>query len=160
MSKMKFVLLLFAAIVPVSALVLAPRGAAISTHDKPEAQPLEPTGNSEKTVNPDVALRNSNESSVAQNDQIEVEVITATSVGFEPQALTRPRGAFILAVHNRSGEPELELRVARTQGERLHELRLGGGRRSQHQRLNLPPGDYVISETGHPDWRCTLTITH
>ena len=39
--------------------------------------------------------------------RLEVEVITATENGFDPTVITRPRGPFILAVHNMSGEAQL-----------------------------------------------------
>ncbi len=96
---------------------------------------------------------------VTDTQDLEVEVITATEGGFDPAVITRPRGPFILALHNRSGERELVFRIFRAQGEQLNELRLRPGRRSQHQRLELPPGDYVISEANHPAWRCDVTIS-
>lgn len=89
---------------------------------------------------------------------IEVEVITSTPAGFEPATITRARGPFILALHNRSGEKELVLRLHRVSGEQLQEVRLRSGRRTQHQQLDLPPGEYLITEAGHPEWRCQLVI--
>jgi hypothetical protein len=50
---------------------------------------------------------------VMQDQNVEVEVITAIPEGFEPTAITRPRGPFVLALHNRSGERELVLRIHR-----------------------------------------------
>lgn len=94
----------------------------------------------------------------AANQDIEVEVITATPAGFEPATITRARGPFILALHNRSGNRELVLRIYRVSGEQLHEVRLRTGSRRQHQRLDLPPGEYIISEAGHPEWRCQLVV--
>lgn len=96
--------------------------------------------------------------SASANQDIEVEVITATPAGFEPATITRARGPFILALHNRSGEKELLLRIYRVSGEQLHEVRLRTGSRRQHQRLDLPTGEYIISEASHPEWRCQLVI--
>lgn len=95
---------------------------------------------------------------LTEDQNIEVEVVTATSAGFEPAIITRPRGPFILALHNRSGKRELVLRIFRAAGEQLHEVRLRTGSRRQHQRLDLPTGEYIISEAGHPEWRCQLVI--
>jgi hypothetical protein len=97
--------------------------------------------------------------SAAQNENLEAEVITATPNGFEPAVITRPHGPFVLAVHNRSGAGELVFRVTRAQGGQLNEVRLRIGRRRQHQRLDLPPGEYILSEAGHPAWRCQIVIT-
>ena len=98
--------------------------------------------------------------STSANQDIEVEVITATPAGFEPAMITRSRGPFILALHNTSGERELDFRIYRAQGQQLQQLRLPPGRRANHRRLDLPPGDYVVAEANHPEWTCALTITH
>jgi len=95
---------------------------------------------------------------VSASQNIEVEVITATPAGFEPTTITRARGPFILALHNRSGDKELVLRLYRVSGEQLHEVRLRTGSRREHQRLDLPTGEYMISEASHPEWRCQLVI--
>lgn len=96
---------------------------------------------------------------LADDQHLEVEVITVTENGFDPPLVTRTRGPFIIALHNRSGESELVFRIFRAQGERLHEIGLRAGRRANHLRLDLPIGDYIISETNHPSWSCALTIT-
>lgn len=106
-----------------------------------------------------VAVSTESRPSTSVNQNIEVEVITATPMGFEPTSITRERGPFILALHNRSGEKELVLSLYRVSGEPLHEVRLRTGRRTQHQPLDLPSGEYLISEAGHPDWRCRLVIS-
>lgn len=97
---------------------------------------------------------------VPANDQnLEVEVVTLTEIGFDPPVITRPRGPFILALHNRTGERELVFRISRIQAEQVYEVRVRSGRRSQYQRLDLPLGSYVVSEVNHPAWNCALTIT-
>ncbi|MEA2176392.1 MAG: hypothetical protein QOD00_3984 [Blastocatellia bacterium] len=87
-------------------------------------------------------------------------MITATPQGFEPTQVTRPHEPFVLAVHNNSGAPALALQLDRVQGQRIHEMRMPLGQHRSHQRLNLPPGEYLLSETGHPAWRCLITITN
>lgn len=91
---------------------------------------------------------------------IEVEVITATPRGFEPAEITRPRGAFILAVHNRSGHPALELKLDRVQGGREREVHLRRGRRRAHERLDLPPGEYILTDINQPVRTCRITLTN
>ena len=111
----------------------------------------------EPSTNVHAMLNHDSRASVCEQD-LEVEVVTLTENGFDPPLITRSRGPFILALHNRSGEKELLLRISRAQGDQLYERRLAAGRRSQYQRLDLPPGSYRVSEASHPAWSCTLTI--
>ena len=108
---------------------------------------------------PELPLEPPNPGAISDEQDLEVEVVTATENGFDPSIITRPRGPFILALHNMSGERELVFRIYRAQGEQLQQVRLPPGRRANNQRLDLPPGDYVIAEANHPDWTCALTIT-
>jgi hypothetical protein len=94
------------------------------------------------------------------DERIEVEVITVTPQGFEPAEVTRPHEPFVLAVHNNSGTPTLSLGLDRVGGQRIHEIRLRLGEHRSHQRLNLPPGEYMLSETDHPGWRCLIRIAN
>src|SRR5262249_14828428 len=92
-------------------------------------------------------------------ERIEMEHITLTPRGFEPSAITRPRGAFYIAVDNRSGfQDELAFRLDRVDGNRLHEARLPKGRLGWRQLVDLPPGRYAVTEADHPDWVCSVTI--
>lgn len=95
----------------------------------------------------------------ASRDGDEVEVVDVTPLGFEPSRIRRPRGAFILAVHNHSGESQLLLRLDRVQGGRLHQVRMGRGRRVWDQPLDLQAGDYILSEASHPNWQCRITLS-
>jgi len=95
----------------------------------------------------------------SSEEQVEVEVITVRASGFEPREITRPQGAFRLAITNHSGATELVLHLDRVQGNRLHEVRLPQGRITWTQVLNLPPGDYALSEQNHPDWICLIQLT-
>ncbi len=100
--------------------------------------------------------------SAGQNESqesIEVEVVMATADGFEPAVVTRPHGPFILAVHNRSGSGELVLRLVSVQDGRRYDARLQHDRRRHYQRLDLPHGEYILSEAGHPAWRCQIMLT-
>jgi hypothetical protein len=86
-------------------------------------------------------------------------VVMATPDGFEPGVVTRPPGPFVLALHNRSGAGELVLRLVRVRDGERYEWRLRRGRRRHHQRLELPPGEYILSEASNPAWRCRILLT-
>jgi hypothetical protein len=94
------------------------------------------------------------------DERIEVELITVTPQGFEPAEVTRPHEPFILAVHNNSGAPTLSLQLDRVHGQRVSEVKLPLGGHRSHQRINPQPGEYVLSETNHPAWRCLIRINN
>ena len=89
----------------------------------------------------------------------ESEVVTLLPEGFEPAEITRPRGEFLLVVHNRSGLDEVTWRLEREAGSRLREVRLGEGRLRSGSFEDLTPGTYLLSADGHPEWVCRVTIT-
>ena len=91
-------------------------------------------------------------------ERVEAEVITLTPTGFEPREISRPSGAFLLAVSNRSSLQEVVLRLDRIGGNRMQELQLSRKRQGWKGVVNLPAGQYVLSEAGNPDWVCQITI--
>lgn len=99
-----------------------------------------------------------NEASKKRHALVESEVVTATRRGFEPAAITRPQGQFILVVDNRTGH-DLNFRLARDAGELLHEIRSSREQLDWNEVLDLQPGRYVLSELEHPEWTCSITIT-
>ncbi|MGH9754156.1 MAG: hypothetical protein ACREA2_15365 [Blastocatellia bacterium] len=90
---------------------------------------------------------------------LEAILITLQPYGFEPTEVTLKAGPFLLAIDNRSGIHEPVFRVDRTDGGRLREVRTAKGRLALRQVVDLPPGDYVLTEAIHPDWICQITIT-
>jgi hypothetical protein len=94
-----------------------------------------------------------------QIEKFEIEVITIRPAGFEPQEITRPRGLFGIAVENRTGLPEVLLRLDREGGERVQEAQVTRQKLNWKQGLDLPPGQYVLTEANNPDWVCRITIT-
>lgn len=92
-------------------------------------------------------------------ERIEAELVTIRPTGFDPVEIRRPRGRFILAVNNRSGIHELDLRLDREMGARQHEVRLPRGRPGWKKIVDLPPGRYILTEANHPNWICRITIT-
>jgi hypothetical protein len=89
----------------------------------------------------------------------EAILITLQPYGFEPSEVTLKAGPLLLAVDNRSGLDEPIFRVDRVAGGRLHEVRMAKGKLAWRQLVDLPPGDYVLTEAAHPDWVCQITIT-
>ena len=90
---------------------------------------------------------------------LDVEVITLRPAGFERAQITRPRGLFGIAVENRSGLSDLELRLDRQGGARLNQAQLSRGKAHWKLTLDLLPGRYVLTEANHPEWSCGITIS-
>ena len=94
-----------------------------------------------------------------RDDGIEAEIVTVRPTGFEPAAITRPQGEFLLVINNRSGLEEVKWRLDRETGGNLREVRIRDGKLRSGDFEDLPPGRYVLTEANHPDWICSLTIT-
>ncbi len=94
----------------------------------------------------------------SNNERLEAEVIRLLPTGFDPSEISRPPGRFILAVTNRSSAQELDLRLDAEAGNRVHQVRLPRGQLRWKQVIQLPPGNYRLSEASHPGW-CLITIT-
>ena len=93
-----------------------------------------------------------------ESENVEAELITILPNGFEPGELVRPAGRFILMFDNQSGLQPLDFRLERTGMPRITELRL---RRTTDSTaiLNLPQGEYQVTEAKHPEWSLKLTLT-
>lgn len=94
--------------------------------------------------------------------RLESEHITIRPSGFEPAEITRPAGRILLSVNDRSGLDSLDLRLNVENVRRLFEARVPRDTKGRHewrQVVTLPPGRYVLTEAGHPDWVCRITIT-
>ena len=92
-------------------------------------------------------------------ERVEGEIIAISPHGFEPAEITRPHKHFVLVIDNRSGLPEVNLRIDRERGNRLREARVPRENRHWSDDLDLEPGRYVLSEATHPQWICHITIT-
>jgi hypothetical protein len=79
--------------------------------------------------------------------------------GFEPAEVRWPKERFFLAVENHTDARELKLVLSRENGNRVHDFT----RKMRKERglgiLDLPPGEYFLSEANHPKWVCRITIT-
>jgi len=95
----------------------------------------------------------------AQDQRIEAELISIRPGGFEPTQITRPKGPFLLAIENRSGLREVEFQLSVEGGARLVQMRRSWERSDWNQVIDPPAGRYVLTETNHPGWKCTISIT-
>ncbi len=88
-----------------------------------------------------------------------------TPYGFEPAVLRAAAGRTVVVVYNRTGLRQPLLRLERETGvagqpnERVKETRLAGSARRWYERFDLMPGQYVLTEAGHPKWVCRLTVS-
>ena len=93
-------------------------------------------------------------------DGPEGEIVAAYRNGFEPKQITRRAGEFLLLIDNRTGLDEIQLRLERVvDRERLRDVSLTKRAYSWNAMLNLPPGDYALTEVSHPEWTCRITLT-
>lgn len=109
------------------------------------------------------AIAGGHTTDVAQTERpsqrAEVEVLTVRPHGFEPKEITRPRGPFLLAIANRGEFKDMDLRLDRVTGGRLHQVRMPKGDVNSNEVIDLPPGQYLLTEADHPEWSCRITIT-
>lgn len=98
------------------------------------------------------------QSAVPKPTPLQVELVTITPRGFEPAAISRSGGRFLLSVDNRSGLDEVTLRIDRVAGDRLREARVPRKELDWSEVADLTPGQYVLTEASHPQWVCRFTI--
>lgn len=95
--------------------------------------------------------------------RLETELITVRRFGFDPPVIKRPAGDFQFFVSNHSQFRELSLTLSRVQGnkpsDKVKEVGFRKGQVKWVERFNLPPGDYVLTEANHPEWKCNITLT-
>lgn len=94
----------------------------------------------------------------AQEERLEAELVTVHPTGFEPTEITRPKGKFLLIVNNRSGLTEVDLQLRRNAGTKLREKKLQFAKRRWSEVIQLPPGQYEITEANNPEWIFRMTI--
>lgn len=86
--------------------------------------------------------------------------LTLHPQGFNPSAVTRAEGLYLLIITDRSGFDDTELSLERETGERVS-ARRGRGQRQEAWRevVRLTPGVYVLKDAKRPKWVCRITIT-
>jgi hypothetical protein len=85
--------------------------------------------------------------------------ITIRWGGFVPQELTKPAGDYYLSINNLSGVRDLVLRLDREHGNSPQEAKVSHQKPYWRQHVHLTPGTYLITEAGHPQWVCRITVT-
>jgi hypothetical protein len=85
-------------------------------------------------------------------------VLTLSARGFDPPEVIWPKGRIFLTVNNLSNVSELVLRLDRDGG-RVKEMKLRSKKERAAGVLDLTPGDYLLTEAGHPGWVCRIKVT-
>ena len=93
-----------------------------------------------------------------ETDKLEVELITLRPEGFEPSKIVRQRGPFVLLVDDRSGKENSSLQLQRLKGERLRDLNTNRKKAEWYDLVNLPPGEYRLTDAANTERRCQITI--
>lgn len=109
--------------------------------------------------------RSENEHAIAGADNqksrtrlLESEVVAVTDRGFEPTAITRLQGEFILMIENPTRQ-QLNFSLSRKRGGTLRRIGVSQEEPNWNEVQDLPPGRYVLTEQSHPEWVCLITIT-
>ena len=92
------------------------------------------------------------------DDRLEVELVTLRPRGFEPNEITRAKGSFVLFVEDRSGKSDSSLRLQRLSGERLRDVNTSRMKSEWHDVINLPAGEYLLTDDSQPEAQCRIII--
>jgi hypothetical protein len=86
--------------------------------------------------------------------------IAISPLGFDSKVITMPHAPFFLLVENRSGVGGVSLRVDRIDGAsgNIRAKNVSREELDWSDFFDLPPGNYLLSEAGHPDWQCRITV--
>lgn len=94
---------------------------------------------------------------IAPVEELEVELINVLPNGFEPVEIVRPAGRFVLLFDNQSRIQPLEFRLERTGMPVV--AAVDARSKTDSKVLNLPAGEYHVTEASHPNWNLKLTLT-
>jgi hypothetical protein len=94
----------------------------------------------------------------SDNSSLEVELVTLRPAAFEPAEITRPKGAFVLFIEDRSGKESSSLLLQRAGSERLQSINLQRKKSEWNDVVDLAPGAYVLQDASRPELRCQITI--
>ena len=90
----------------------------------------------------------------------EVRVVLR-STGFAPAERTRGASSFQLTIENRSGAPDLTLRLLRVEGEQeetARDIAFPSGAMEVSEAIALPAGDYRLAVLHRPAWLLRLNL--
>ena len=105
-----------------------------------------------------VAFGSFRSNSNSNSQPAEVELITLRPAGFEPAEITRPKGAFVLFVDDRSGRDNSSLVLQRVNGERLRTVSLQRKKSEWNDVIDLTPGTYILQDANNSELRCQIKI--
>jgi hypothetical protein len=91
--------------------------------------------------------------------RLPTHVITLRPDGFDPAAVLWAKGKFFLTIDNRSNVNEITLLLERQAGSRVKEIKSRMRKERSAGVLDLPPGDYLLTEANHPQWVCRIKIS-
>ena len=100
----------------------------------------------------------SSASTQTSRSDLEVELVTLRPHGFEPAEIERPKGPFVLFVDDRSGREGSSLTLQRVKGDRLRDLNTNNKKSEGYDVVDLPPGDYVLTDATNSESRFQITI--
>ncbi len=95
----------------------------------------------------------------AKRSSIATVIPTLTRFGFEPAEFNIPAGRCLLAVRNNSELEGIDLELTRQSGQKLVSGRYNNGKKNWDRVLDLVPGEYVLSVSGHPEWGCKIIVS-
>jgi hypothetical protein len=84
-------------------------------------------------------------------------VLELRPFGFVTPELTVAPGRYLIALENRTRLRDLSFQLDREPGSRVETPRQQ--RRDWRAQVVLFPGNYVITEPNHPEWRCVIRVT-
>jgi hypothetical protein len=105
-----------------------------------------------------VTLASLRGNSVGNSEPAEVELITLRPAQFEPAEITRPKGAFVLFIDDRSGRENSSLALQRINGGQLRAISLQRKNAEWNDVVDLTPGTYILQDTANSELRCQITI--
>jgi hypothetical protein len=94
-----------------------------------------------------------------QAKDVQVLRLTLRPDGFERSELRLLSGRYLFVVKNRTGLDQYALRLNREGHGIQSEAHPQRHQREWRELINLTPGEYVLTESTHPEWACRLTIT-
>ncbi|MEQ1607274.1 MAG: hypothetical protein ABL999_20630 [Pyrinomonadaceae bacterium] len=92
-------------------------------------------------------------------ERITAELIVITPRGFEPSVIRRPAGRVLLAVVNKSEQPDMTLRLLGPNNVFLRQMAMPRNRRRFSIPITLTPGRYRIVDVNRPNVVCNIEIT-
>jgi hypothetical protein len=89
---------------------------------------------------------------------VEAEVVKLRASGFEPSEITRTQGRFFLSVENWTAPNEISIQLHTKVGSPVRSVTVPREELEWADLLDLPPGEYVLTESSQPDQVCRIKI--